>query len=210
MQEIEGVIKYRLHHKSSATPLEWDIIEMNSWRTLLYQLELIGQQSDRYQGYGYGNISQRYSDTEFIISGTQTGGMSKLSAEHYCLVTATDLSNNTLYAEGLCKPSSEALSHASVYAQDKKIHCVIHAHSLDIWQASKALKLAHTPKNIAYGTADMAHAISRLFKSGELRQQSLFTLLGHEDGVISFGADFTQAAFVMINTLANAKALHTK
>lgn len=210
MQETEGVIKYQLHHKSTATLPKWDMSAINTWRTLLYQLKLIGQQPEHYMGYGYGNISQRYKNEQFIISGTQTGNIAELSADNYCLVTATDLTNNTLYSTGGCKPSSEALSHASIYAQDKKIHCVIHAHNPDIWQATHALKLANTPKNIAYGTPEMADAIRQLFKSGQLAQQNLFTLLGHEDGVISFGLDFPQAAFAMINTLANAKAFSAR
>ena len=207
MQETEGVIKYHLHHKSTVANSGWNIATINTWRTILYQLKLIGQQTDRYMGYGYGNISQRLKGEQFIISGTQTGGLAKLSTENYCLVEATDLNTNTLYSSGPCKPSSEALSHASVYAQGMNIQCIIHAHSPDIWQATKTLKLAYTPQNIAYGTPDMAHAISRLFNSGQLEQQALFTMLGHEDGVISFGLNFPQAACAMINTLASAMQL---
>jgi len=124
MQETEGVIKYQLHHKSARANVAWNIYTMNIWRTLLYQLELIGQQADRYMGYGYGNISQRFNGEQFIISGTQTGGIIELSHDDYCLVETADLSNNSLYSTGPCKPSSEALSHASVYTQDMNIQCI--------------------------------------------------------------------------------------
>ncbi len=207
MHETEGVIKYHLHHQSTAANPKWNIASINTWRTLLYQLQLIGQQADRYMGYGYGNISQRVKGQQFIISGTQTGSIAELSIKNYCLVEATDLINNTLYSIGPCKPSSEALSHASVYAQDKTIQCIIHAHSPEIWHATQDLKLACTAKDVAYGTPDMAYAISQLFNSGELEQQALFTMLGHEDGVISFGKTFPETAFTMINTLANARQL---
>ena len=207
MQETEGVIKYHLHHKPTVANTKWNIAPINTWRTLLYQLQLIGQQPDRYMGYGYGNISQRMTGKQFLISGTQTGGIAELSIDNYCLVEATDLNNNTLYSSGSCKPSSEALSHASVYTQDKRIQCIIHAHSPEIWNATQDLKLACTTENVAYGTPDMAYAISELFKSGQLKQQALFTMLGHEDGVISFGQNFPQAAFAMINTLVSAKQL---
>lgn len=205
MQETEGVIKYQLHHQSTAVNPEWDIAAINTWRTLLYQLQLIGQQADRYMGYGYGNISQRIKGKQFIISGTQTGGIAELSAENYCLVETTDLINNTLTSTGPCQPSSEALSHASVYRQDKSIQCVIHAHSPEIWQTTQALNLACTSKEVAYGTPDMAYAIHQLFNSGQLEQQDLFTMLGHEDGVVSFGQNFPQAACIMISTLAMAR-----
>jgi len=205
MQETEGVIKYHLHHKSLKVNPKWNIASINSWRTLMYQLELIGQQADRYMGYGYGNISQRIKCEQFIISGTQTGGIAELSIDNYCLVEATDLHKNTLYSSGPCKPSSEALSHASVYTQDANIQCIIHAHSPEIWRTTKVLKLAHTPKDVAYGTPDMAYAITELFNSGQLDKQPLFTMLGHEDGVISFGQNFDEAASVMIKLLVMAR-----
>ncbi|NOR81064.1 MAG: class II aldolase/adducin family protein, partial [Methyloprofundus sp.] len=104
-----------------------------------------------------------------------------------------------------CQPSSEALSHASVYRQDTGIQCIIHAHNPEIWQATQALNLACTPKNITYGTPNMAYAINELFQSGKLEKQSLFTMLGHEDGVVSFGQNFPQAACIMISTLAMAR-----
>lgn len=207
MQKTEGVIKYQLQHTTTPANPEWDIAAINVWRTLCSQLQLIGQQEGRYMGYGYGNISQRMTGEQFLISGTQTGGIAELTLDNYCLVEATDLNNNTLYASGPCKPSSEALSHASVYAQDSTTQCIIHAHSPEIWHATKALKLARTPKEIAYGTPAMADAISKLFKSGQLEQHPLFTMRGHKDGVISFGQNFPQAAFTMINTLASAKQL---
>ena len=83
-QEIEGVTKYHLHHKSTEADSRWNISAINSWRTLLYQLQLIGQQEDRYLGYGYGNISQRMQAEKFLISGTQTGGIAELSKDNYC------------------------------------------------------------------------------------------------------------------------------
>ncbi|OQK17919.1 hypothetical protein AU255_08675 [Methyloprofundus sedimenti] len=205
IQETEGVIKYRLHHEVTTAHSDWNIATINTWRTLLYQLQLIGQQTDRYMGYGYGNISQRFKGEQFIISGTQTGGLAELTEVHYCLVEKADINSNHLYSSGPCKPSSEALSHASVYQQDQTIQCVIHAHSPEIWHATKALKLAHTALDVTYGTPEMALAIGELFHSEALKQRALFTLLGHEDGVLAFGQSFPQAACTIITTLANAK-----
>lgn len=207
MQDTEGIIKYQLYHQTTEPDPDWNIATINTWRTLLHQLELIGQRADRYMGYGYGNISQRIHQEQFIISGTQTGGLAELSAQHYCLVEKADINHNRLYSSGPCKPSSEALTHASVYAQDPTIQCVIHAHNPDIWQATHKLQLAHTHQHIAYGTAEMAKAVSELFISGQLTQQPLFTMLGHKDGVVAFGQDFPQAAFALINTLVMAKQL---
>ncbi len=206
-KEAEGVTKYHLYHQPAVADPLWNLTIINNYRTRLYQVGMIGQSPERYMGLGYGNISQRYNGEQFIISGTQTGGVPELSMEHYCLVTKADLVMNTLYSIGPCNPSSEALSHASVYQQDQMIQCVIHAHSPMIWHATKALKLAHTSESVAYGTPAMAHAINDLFNMGQLAQVPLFTLLGHEDGVIAFGQSFPQAFAVMIRTLTSAKLL---
>lgn len=207
MNETEGVIKYHLTHKAMSLPPDWDIASINAWRTHLFQLKLIGQQKKRYLGYGYGNISQRIKGETFIISGTQTGGLETLSINDYCLVIAADLNNNQLSSTGGCQPSSEALSHASVYAQDKDIQCVIHVHSPDIWGATQALNLAHTGQDIAYGTPEMAQAIHQLLDDMPCTQSALFTMLGHEDGVISFGKNFLQAGSLLLDILARTKQL---
>jgi len=205
MQETEGVIKYHCHHQKVAANPQWDLSHINTWRSIMHQLELIGQHADRYLGYGYGNISQRTQQDQFIISGTQTGEFTELKPEQYCLVEKVDINANLLYASGSCKPSSEALTHASIYQQSASIQCVIHAHSPEIWQATQALQLAHTEAHIAYGTPAMAMAVCHLFHSHNFDSLPLFTLLGHQDGIITFGSDFTQAGCALITTLANAK-----
>ncbi|WAK03009.1 hypothetical protein [Methylobacter sp. YRD-M1] len=42
------------------------------------------------------------------------------------------------------------------------------------------------------------------FQSGSLRQASLFTMLGHEDGVIAFGSTLQAAALELIKHLSLA------
>jgi len=204
MPETEGVIKYHLKHKSTALPLDINIHEINTWRELCYQLQLIGQNPDLYQGYGYGNISQRYQDNQFIISGTQTGGEVQLNVQDYCLVTDTNLIKNSLQSKGECQPSSEALTHASIYQHKSDIHCVIHAHNQSIWHATHALSLPHTAASIAYGTPSMALAVKELLQQSDF---PVFSMLGHEDGIIAYGKDFSSTFSALVNILAKAKQL---
>ena len=55
----EGVIKFNLQYQlTPEVPLPgWQTI--SAWRQLLCQLQLIGQDPQRYQGLGFGNISWR-------------------------------------------------------------------------------------------------------------------------------------------------------
>jgi len=204
MTETEGVIKYQLHHTFSKLPNTINLTEINRYRSLAYTLELIGQNPLRYLGYGYGNISQRVNNNQFIISGTQTGEKQHLSSEDYCLVTEVNLAKNSLHAIGQCKPSSEALTHTSVYAQNPAIHCVIHAHSPTIWQATHALKIPHTGQLIPYGTPEMAEAVADLIAE---KSSGLFSMLGHEDGIIAYGEDFPTTLLLLTNTLNAAKQI---
>ncbi len=206
MKEQEGVIKYQLNHTQQPINLPFPFAEINAWRTIVVRLDLIGQNPERYDNIGFGNISQRvdaHSD-QFVVSGTQTGHIERLGPEHYCLIVNAEPHQNRLQSCGLCKPSSESLTHASVYAQDPTIQAVIHAHSPEIWKHTAVLGLAHTKADVPYGTVAMAMAVEQLFQSGELSQTPLFSMLGHEDGVVAFGKNMQEAASELIKCLARA------
>ncbi len=206
MKEQEGVVKYQLKHTQQPINQLFPFTEINAWRTIAFRLDLIGQTPERYDNIGFGNISQRIDphSAQFIISGTQTGHIEQLDPEHYCLIVKAEPKQNRIESCGLCKPSSESLTHASVYAQDNAIQAVIHAHSPEIWQHTEALGLPHTSADIPYGTVEMAGAVEQLFQSGKLAQTSLFTMLGHEDGVVAFGRNMEEAAWELINCLSLA------
>ena len=206
MNSPEGVIKYQLKHTQKPISNNLSLTEINAWRTVIFRLGLIGQIPGKYDNCGFGNISQRLAahSGQFIISGTQTGHLEHLAAEQYCLVVKAEPGANWIHSCGLCQPSSESLTHASVYAQDPEIQAVIHVHSPEIWRHTAALDLPHTAADIAYGTVAMAAAVEQLFQSGRLKQCALFNMLGHEDGVISFGKNLQEAAWLLIRHLALA------
>lgn len=205
--EQEGVIKYQLNHHHELSQ-NYSISEINAWRSIMHRLRLIGQDDKRYAGYGFGNISQRFqtNGTQFIISGTQTGHIPLLTQNDYCLVTSAMPELNRIDSKGTCKPSSEALTHASVYLQNDEIQAVIHAHCPEIWRNTNNLKLAHTKKEVAYGTPEMAMAVNKLFEdeTWPWQRTTVFTMLGHEDGVMAFGSSLQQAANALIAQLSLA------
>ena len=189
--EQEGVIKYQLSYsKAESCVVVDEIAELNAWRSILHRLKMIGQSLDRYEGYGFGNVSVRTVALEavqslsFIISGTQTGNLEVLRAGDYCRVLAADPQQNSLMAEGLVKPSSEALTHAAVYTENRHIRCVMHVHSPEIWRNADRLDIVATDKQIAYGTPEMAAAVGCLVAHSGA--QSVFAMDGHEDGVVSY------------------------
>ena len=215
MAEQEGVLKFQLRYKRSG-PIEKSFIsELNAWRTVLFRLNLIGQDPSRYGGFGFGNISRRMPpfrcDTpeqiRFIITGTQTGSLETLSPKQYTTVTGATLSENCVSAEGPVEPSSEALTHAAVYAADNGLRFIFHVHCPQIWQRSSALALPFTDPDIPYGTVEMARAVTRLIKDHKTRKSLIFSMLGHEDGIVSFGRSAEEAGCILVHSLARALAV---
>lgn len=202
-QEKEGVIKFTLEYVKSDVIHPDQITLLNFWREKLRALHLIGQDPDRYDGLGYGNISHRHKQgsNEFIISGSQTAHLPVLDKTHYSLVIESDIEHNRLVARGLARPSSEALTHSAFYAADTSINFVFHVHSELIWNNAHLLEIAVTPATVAYGTAEMAQEIGKLFKSGRFDDIHILAMGGHRDGIIAFGATAEEAGNSILDVL---------
>ena len=194
----EGVIKFNCQWTRSA-PLNGAFIEgINFWRDKMYSSGLIGVTDD---GIGYGNISIRFRQNEFIISGSGTGKFKKLTEEHYALVTDFNVDENTLHATGPIVASSESLTHAMIYDYAGEVNAVIHVHHLKLW--GKLLKsLPATADDIEYGTPEMAKEIARLFNEQKLSQHKLFAMAGHSGGIVCFGESLEEAGELLLNELS--------
>ena len=208
MSNTEGVIKFQMDF-TPAPALPWvQLRELNAWRRIMVMLELIGQTPDRYSGYGFGNISCRLDPDRapdcqhrFAITGTQTGGVADLAADQYVVVTACFAEENRLVATGPVQPSSESLTHGTVYELDDNIRWVMHAHSPHIWCNAAELALPMTA-DVAYGTPEMAREVRRLFAESDVATKRIFGMAGHEDGIVTFGHTAEEAATVMLAYLA--------
>ncbi|HMQ51522.1 MAG TPA: class II aldolase/adducin family protein [Anaerolineae bacterium] len=214
MANQEGVIKFRLDYTPTAALPAVEVRQLNAWRQVMKLLGFIGQDPARYGGYGFGNISCRIKpfaappeQRRFIISGTQTGHLPALGPEHYALVTACYPSENRLVAGGPAKPSAESLTHGAVYAVDPALRWVIHVHSPQLWQQAEALKLPLTRPEVPYGSPEMAAEVARLLDEPEVRQLGLFSMGGHEDGLVAFGQTAEAAGTILLTYLARALEL---
>ncbi|MFT7090838.1 MAG: ribulose-5-phosphate 4-epimerase/fuculose-1-phosphate aldolase [Candidatus Azotimanducaceae bacterium] len=194
MGEEEGVVKFNLEHEFN--PLtNVSIAPLNRWRTILRKLGLIGATPDRYDGFGFGNLSQR-TERGFLITGSQTGDIEDLTFDHYAEVLQADSETNHVVSIGRIQPSSESLTHAAVYRAEPKIGAVFHVHCPVLWRKEQV----STPGHIRYGTPEMADAVTALINS----ESGVFSMLGHEDGVVSFGTDCEQAGLLLIKALTRA------
>ena len=207
--EQEGVIKFNLLFTNTAPVTMDSINDLETWRGILWQHKLIGQDPSRYAGYSYGNVSKRIGSPaaprghiRFIISGTQTGERAHLDNTHYAIITACDTGNNRIVAEGPIRPSSESLTHGILYDLDADIGFVFHVHSKEIWDSAPKLGLPITSPSVAFGTPAMAYEVQRLFNETELANRRIFSMGGHEDGVVSFGQTAEAAGTILLDALA--------
>ncbi|MDZ4786140.1 MAG: class II aldolase/adducin family protein, partial [bacterium] len=127
----EGYIKFSYDWQEKPTPIEINLSEIIAARKNLWQKGLIGVYPD---GIGFGNVSIRTSNNQFLISATQIGHIELLQKEDFSLVTEYDFSKNWLRCIGSKKASSESLTHAAIYECAASIECVLHIHSKVYWQ----------------------------------------------------------------------------
>ncbi len=212
----EGVIKYELAHRDAPLPREAyaRVAAIAAWRRVLVKLAIIGRDPLLYGGAGYGNASARITPypgergrRRFVITGSQTGVPDERSVAPLCVVEAYDAKRNYLQSFGPIQPSSESLTHGAIYDLDPRIRFVIHGHVPYIWRSAAELGLPCTSPDVAFGTPGMAFEMMRVYRDSNLADTRLVVMLGHEDGVISFGRSIDEAGEVMVRYLARAFAL---
>ncbi len=208
----DGVIKFDLRYRYADAKAPASLEALNTWRSRLWLLKLIGRQAGRYDDAGYGNVSCRIEPMNapagqrgFIISGTQTGELPQLDICHYCTVTGWDLQANRVFAQGPIRPSSESLTHGTLYDQSNDIRVIFHVHSPAIWQESARLGLACTDPAIPYGSPEMAFEVARLYRATDFHESGIFTMGGHQDGVIAFGKDVASTGKVLLEILERSQ-----
>lgn len=192
----EGVVKYDCHWTRGEAVADDIVQPLNDYRDRLYTQNLIGQYPD---GIGFGNLSIRHpaQPPQFIITATQTGHLPKLSPQHYTTVTAWDLAANQVHCQGPAQASSESLTHATLYQAAPEIQAIIHVHDYPLW-AYLMDKVPTTKRETPYGTPEMALEMERLLQESDLRQRKILVMAGHEEGIISFGADLAEAYAVLM------------
>ena len=189
--EREGVVKYTVRHVTARLVLPPEMSELFAWRRRMRELQLIGEDA---HGLGYGNLSIRlYASPRFLITGSQSSGLSEVDRRHFAIVRIVDLDRNLLKSIGETPPSSEALTHAALYQVDGAIRAVVHVHSRIIWDTCRN-RLPTTREDVAYGTPEMGYEMIRLHKRSAIGGQGVVVMGGHQDGVIAFGPSLTAAA----------------
>jgi len=208
---LEGVIKFQQEFRKKE-PLDFNIlVELDFCRNLLYNIRLIGQDKNKYSGAGYGNVSMRLNyeniknKRKFVITGTQTGHFDRLNENHYATVLEYYPEKNFIVCEGPIMASSESMTHGTIYDLDDTARFVFHVHSPEIWKYSRELEIPETKESVEYGTPELAEEVKKLFEKDYLNNIKIFSIKGHEDGVVSFGKTSKEAVDIIIDYLIRSR-----
>ncbi len=216
----EGVIKFRYDHDERALDSRAfadAVCELASWREIMAHTGLVGQDPQRYDGAGYGNVSMRvgapsagFGRRRFLITGTQTSGNRCITLDDFCVIEQYDPRRNWVRSYGRIKPSSETMTHGAIYDLSASVRVVLHAHTPVVWRLRRQLRLPTTDAAVAYGTPEMVDEVKRLYRSSGLAESRVFAMGGHEDGIVAFGRSAAEAGQALLVTLARAYALECK
>lgn len=188
----EGYIKFACDWQRGPPVPAAAISDLIEWRNRLFAAGLVGY--SRQHGVGFGNLSSRVAGHGcFVISGTQTGHIVQTAAQHYAQVTDYDIDLHRVSCTGPVQASSEALTHAALYEVTAEIRGVAHVHSAALWKCWID-RLPTTSARVAYGTPEMARELQRLYRETDLPATGIAVMAGHEDGMIAFGRDISEAA----------------
>ncbi|MBI1226485.1 MAG: class II aldolase/adducin family protein [Bacteroidetes bacterium] len=197
----EGYVKFQAVWERADALSAPKIAELSHWRNEMHCRHLIGVYEN---GIGFGNISQRSEGNQFIITGTSTGHLSSLSPSHFTTVTDFDIEKNTVYCCGPILASSEAMSHAVIYKKCPDVFGVIHVHHTQAWEQMLD-RVTTTEEGATYGSPEMANSILNLLNISDLRQQKIFVMRSHPEGIFTFGETLEQAAQILLGKFQELK-----
>lgn len=178
----EGVVKYQCHHQYGEIPLQGvPLDDFFQVREQLFEKNWIGETPE---AIGFGNLSILLEGHQILITGTQTSQLKSIDLSHLCSVQHWSIPSNSVHSCGPCEPSSEAITHGTIYDCFEGIQAIIHIHNTEYWQHA----LKHYPKVVSpYGTPEIAQEIYDHRVS--ISQHQVFAMEGHQDGVFAFGQD---------------------
>lgn len=196
----EGYTKYQCDWVRGESVGEAIATALSHTRDRLWDQGLIGQYPN---GIGFGNVSLRHPQQPrwFVVSGTQTGHLSRLGPAHYATVVDWDCDRNWLSCVGPVQASSESLTHGTLYQALPGVGAVLHVHRRSLWERLLD-QVPTTAATVPYGTPAMAAEMLRLLRESDLPSQRLLVMAGHEEGILSFGETLAAAAAVLEGAIA--------
>ncbi len=190
----EGYMKFSFDLWSPRSPQEsWELGDLIHFRKLLVARNLIGCYMQEEKRIGFGNLGKRTGhNNHFYITASSTGHIETLKPRHFTKVISYDLDRNYVEAEGALPPSSESMTYAALFDCAPEVRAIVHIHNEKMWNSLNT-QLPTTDDRVEYGTPEMAREIRRTWQESDTKNIGAVVMAGHQDGIITFGADVEQA-----------------
>lgn len=147
------------------------------------------------KGASSGNLSYRIQpgSNAFVITGTQLALNRRLSANDFVSVWDIDFNKQTVYAEGLCEPSSESMLHFAIYKLRPEVNAIFHGHCDALLNNPKP-STPITKKEAPYGTQELVGEVLQV-----LQNHNYLLIKNH--GFLSLGTDMNRAGDQVLELL---------
>ena len=97
------------------------------------------------------------------------------------------------------------MTHGVIYDLDNALRAVLHVHSPDIWNSAASQGIPVTNASVEYGTPEMSREVERLYSQSDVRYKGIFSMGGHEDGIVAFGETVEEAGNTLLTALAGSR-----
>ena len=94
------------------------------------------------------------------------------------------------------------MSHAVIYRECSEVQGIIHVHHAELWEQLQG-RVPTTADGATYGSPEMAFSVVNLLKNSDLRQQKIFVMRSHPEGIFAFGESLAQASDVLMRYCNN-------
>ncbi len=163
--------------------------------TRVYEIIRLGEKFQKMgllpteQGGHAGNMSFR-NDRGFVIT---AGGIDKgkLNPRNFAQILKCNIDTKKVIAEGDMKPSSETLTHYTIYSEKKGVNAIVHVHDPLVLEKAKELGVKVTKSKHPYGTTELAHEVQKT-----LGHERYIGVKGH--GVIAIGKSLWEAGNLIV------------
>jgi len=199
-------IKFHAEHTLEIACTESEISELAKWRSELRREGLVGQDPERYGGFGFGNLSKKHIKNTHLITGSQTGHLDKLTPNEFAKIIGFDIAKNLVRSSGMSQPSSETMTHLAVYKNHPEAGYVFHVHCPEIWLARQELKIPTTDLSAMCGSVEMFYEVQLLLEDRNNYQKGILAMGGHIDGIIAWGQTADEVGFKLLSILHNRAA----
>ena len=189
----EGKIRFNTSFVSDQIRSDAGIDELKEWCERFQRNDL----TPEFEGNYTGNLSFRLGEG-FVITASGLKNKQNLGNDCFVYVKDYDEQTNTVYVEGIRKPSSEAVMHHLIYKARKEVNAVFHGHSDAIMMNAEKLGLHVTKKEYESGTLALAKEALKA-----LENKNLVVLRNH--GFVSVGATMKEAGELALATLKHSK-----